>query len=34
MSAAIHGSREEGRLREDICELGRSIFERELTAGQ
>jgi len=33
MSPAIQGSGEESRLREEICELGRSIFERGLTAG-
>jgi ribulose-5-phosphate 4-epimerase/fuculose-1-phosphate aldolase len=33
MSPAIHGFGEEGPLREEICELGRSIFERGLTAG-
>lgn len=33
MSAAILASSEEARLREEICALGRSIFDRGLTAG-
>lgn len=33
MSAAIHGHAEENRLREQIVEFGKSLFERGLTAG-
>jgi 3-dehydro-4-phosphotetronate decarboxylase len=33
MSAAVQTGRDENRLREDVCTLGRSIFERGLTAG-
>ena len=33
MSAAVQTGRDENRLRENICALGRSIFERGLTAG-
>jgi ribulose-5-phosphate 4-epimerase/fuculose-1-phosphate aldolase len=33
VSAAVQTGREENRLREEICALGRSIFERGLTAG-
>ena len=33
MSAAAQTNRDENRLREDICALGRSMFERGLTAG-
>jgi 3-dehydro-4-phosphotetronate decarboxylase len=33
MSAAIHANVEESRLRDEICALGQSIFERGLTAG-
>ena len=33
MSAALQTRPEESRLRAQICELGRSIFERGLTAG-
>ena len=33
MSAAVQTGQEESRHREDICALGRSIFERGLTAG-
>jgi ribulose-5-phosphate 4-epimerase/fuculose-1-phosphate aldolase len=33
VNAALQTSRDENRLREDICALGRSIFERGLTAG-
>lgn len=33
MSAAIHASPEESRLREQLVEFGKSLFERGLTAG-
>ena len=33
MSAAIHGHAEENRLREQIVDFGKSLFERGLTAG-
>jgi ribulose-5-phosphate 4-epimerase/fuculose-1-phosphate aldolase len=33
MSAAVNPHAEENRLREAICDIGRSIFERGLTAG-
>jgi ribulose-5-phosphate 4-epimerase/fuculose-1-phosphate aldolase len=33
MSAAIHASPEENRLREQLVEFGKSLFERGLTAG-
>jgi len=33
MSPAIHTHADENRLREAVCDIGRSIFERGLTAG-
>jgi ribulose-5-phosphate 4-epimerase/fuculose-1-phosphate aldolase len=33
MSPAVGAHAAENRLRENICEIGRSLFERGLTAG-
>ena len=33
MSPAIHAHADENRLRDEICGIGRSLFERGLTAG-